>query len=421
MPSMFHLHVHTKKELDNLNKLDDTELCTFFHEYIHFLQDISTVMGLHNIYTLGEVLADLVTQIEGKAKGEIHIPYHLSEKFNVGNNYMIVTATQGDGDIYSTNILNTLTVTGKSVERSQLVRMDGNDIDVHIVEVPNSTGTDFKLGSYHISESMAYMGEQIIYGQPGNIVGYSPNYPYDVIRQLACQYDQRLGGNLKLLFALCDFALTFSHPAHALISFFDDYVKRGCPPQWRDYVKWLVYNTATTGTVTGSYSQGLTAIKDLALKSLDNRFKGWNNVDVRKWYHTIIERVLKMRLDNPLFLIDLLEGGNLKKNPIFHNIIKNLGTPLLSNDFCRTNVFIPEDVGIKKKRIKLLMAAGSITFLLGDADIPCMLRKYCQADGRCVDKKSVRSPWVKARKFFPCPFGYLWYGWKLRGYIPTTH
>lgn len=49
MPSLFHLHVHTKKFFKNLWKWDDETFCTFLHEYIHFLQDVSTVSGLHNI------------------------------------------------------------------------------------------------------------------------------------------------------------------------------------------------------------------------------------------------------------------------------------------------------------------------------------------------------------------------------------
>lgn len=45
MPSMFHLHVHKTNNINEWWTWDDKTLCTFLHEYIHFLQDVSTVAG----------------------------------------------------------------------------------------------------------------------------------------------------------------------------------------------------------------------------------------------------------------------------------------------------------------------------------------------------------------------------------------
>lgn len=90
MPSMFHLHVHTESDIDKWKIWDDRTHCTFLHEYIHFLQDISTVMGLYNIYVLGECLADVVNRVYQTCDCEITVPMQLNPGTNnVFNNYTV--------------------------------------------------------------------------------------------------------------------------------------------------------------------------------------------------------------------------------------------------------------------------------------------------------------------------------------------
>lgn len=60
-PSVFHLHTLGDGKINEMNKWSDKQKSTFLHEYIHFLQDISTVQGLQNIYIGGEYLR-FVTQ-----------------------------------------------------------------------------------------------------------------------------------------------------------------------------------------------------------------------------------------------------------------------------------------------------------------------------------------------------------------------
>ena len=60
-PSVFHLHTLGDGKISEMNKWSDKQKSTFLHEYIHFLQDISTVQGLQNIYIGGEYLR-FVTQ-----------------------------------------------------------------------------------------------------------------------------------------------------------------------------------------------------------------------------------------------------------------------------------------------------------------------------------------------------------------------
>ena len=417
MPSMFHLHVHTENDIANWKTWDDETQCTFLHEYIHFMQDISTVMGLYNIYVLGECLADVVNRVYQTKDSEIRVPIQLVPGTNnVYNNSMVNEEVAGTFNLPDGVDEDNLVITGKANVIPNIQNMNGKKIDLSMIQVPYQGGGDFMLGNYHISESMAYIGEEIMYGGTPDVVQPSPNYPYDVVRQLAYFYSPKLSNNLPLLFSLCDLSLTFSHAGKALIHFFDQYIKDGCPTDWRTYIVDVISRTkASAVNGVSTYSKALNDIKDLAIISLDKRFKGFNYEDIRRWYYNIINRIMNCRLQNPLFMVDFIQAGELKTNPRFEQFQKYIGTPVLTNNNHHT-YFTDKVHGchLKKRRAQFLQAAGSITYALLDAEFPCDLRYQCKAEGRCIDRDCVRAPWKHARMINPCPYGNLWYGWKLR-------
>ena len=51
-PSFFNMKIDLPIDLMDLNNLEDGAMGLYFHEYIHYLQDISTIYGLMNISTI---------------------------------------------------------------------------------------------------------------------------------------------------------------------------------------------------------------------------------------------------------------------------------------------------------------------------------------------------------------------------------
>lgn len=68
VPAFFEMHVKIDSYELTFNKLSPTDATIFFHEYIHFLQYISTYYGLNRIYVYSELLCPIVLN-----KGEIHL------------------------------------------------------------------------------------------------------------------------------------------------------------------------------------------------------------------------------------------------------------------------------------------------------------------------------------------------------------
>ena len=418
MPSMFLLHVNTDKSIVSWRNWDDKTMCIFLHEYIHYLQDISTVSGLYNIYVLGEGLSERVNQIYQMTDKMVRVPINIVQgPNNVYNNIALKKKLDGTISLPDGVDGNRLQVSGQAIVVDTPMLMNGLHVNMHEVRVPYSRGGYFLLGHYHISESMAYLAENIVYGNMPDVIEESPNYPYDVVRQLAGFYSPQLAGNLQLLFALCDYSLTFSHSGYALVNAFNHYVAAGQPRDWKRFVLDEKANTRVAGLAGEvSYVQGLMEMKEMAIDSLDRRFNNDTYNDIRQWYYNVIGRAIDMRLNHPLLWNDLLEGGELGRNPVFAQLLDSIGLPVMTNN--QNNSFFTTKVAgcpLKKRRAMYLIAAGSITYALGGGRFGCRLCDICKKECWFVNKKCERTPWKKARRWFACPYGHLWYGWGLKG------
>ena len=65
------------------HRLSEKDVSVFTHEYIHFLQDISTYVGLNNAYVYSEQIHGMVNYVYKHPYGPIKIPINLP--YNFGN------------------------------------------------------------------------------------------------------------------------------------------------------------------------------------------------------------------------------------------------------------------------------------------------------------------------------------------------
>ncbi|NDV84852.1 hypothetical protein D0T87_23180 [Bacteroides sp. 51] len=421
---MFHLHIKGSIDLSNWRKWDKETQCTFFHEYIHFLQDIMTSTGLYNIYVNGEYLSYATNYLYNQPKGMFNRPISSppdinNVAYNIEMNKFVIAQISLPPNIDNINFK----VTGKARTEDNFKNYNGQRINLIKVYIPFSdkgNRYEFKLGSYHISESMAYLAEQIMYGNPPMVP--SPNYPYSIVEQLADCYVPQLSKNKQFLFALCDLALNFTHPAKVLIDYLVIVEEKGIQPQWEDTIEEFISNSVieTGDGKRISYIDGIKEIKDLAIDSMNRRFATIDHILLKKWIFAVIETTFEWRKDDPLILSKLISGGPLEENKVFNDFITLIGSPLLSNGKNETFFYNTADIKLSKRKLAHLLAAGSIIRIMKGFN-DCLLYDYCKADNRCVNKVCQTKPWKKARFLCACPFGHLWYGWKLHGYFPKTN
>lgn len=95
IPTFFEMHVATRDDDMTINKMSNGDATVLFHEYIHFLQDITTYYGLNNLYVQSEYFHSVVNRVRGNL--QFHVPYMIEDnKDNVLLNQIVCKLTVGD-------------------------------------------------------------------------------------------------------------------------------------------------------------------------------------------------------------------------------------------------------------------------------------------------------------------------------------
>lgn len=77
MPSFFRIKVSVYDDFTDMLSIPYGAYSLFFHEYIHFIQDISTIYGLMNLHTITYYIQDVASKIGKDPKLEFKVPQHL--------------------------------------------------------------------------------------------------------------------------------------------------------------------------------------------------------------------------------------------------------------------------------------------------------------------------------------------------------
>lgn len=423
-PSLFHIHLAYDVKLDDWKNWPDEALFTYFHEYIHFLQDLTTTSGLYNIFVLDEYLKYAVNYLYKQSKGAFKVPIPvIPSKDNVSNNLYVLKNTRNSQNKLDNHQKSTLQVKGKASVKDHIEVLDDQSINLAEVTVPTNHGT-IVLSGREIREGMAYLGQKIAYRDElakGEVSLTPPNYPYKVVEQLSSFYSSPLMRNEEFLFALCDFSLMYQHTAKVFVQFLEITEQHQELKDYRtaiEHFRNFGQNVDGNGNVV-SFSDVPKYAFTLAFNGLRSRFKGIEHTNLRNWFSDIMSKAIAIRLNTPFFMSDLVKNGNARTNPCFEFFMNFLGSPLLTDDENRSYFYNATKEKLDVRKLSRLKAAGNILFTLYGDNFECKLYDYCKAAGHCVSDDCKNAPWKKAKHFCACPYGHLWMGWKLKDYYPV--
>ena len=425
-PSMFHIHLAYDVKLDDWKNWPEQALFTFFHEYIHFLQDLTTTSGLYNIYVLDELLKYYVNYIYNLPKGAFHVPIPIVDSGdNVLNNIKVRARTCVSNNRLKDTEKNSLVVTGRAVVNNKVVNLNGQNINLAEVTVPTNLGKSITLTADEITESMACLGQKIAYRSElaqGKVILSPPNYPYYTVEQLASYYNSPLMHSEEFLFELCDFSLMYQHPAKVLVQFLEITENTPALTDCRAAIKYF-----QTCGVNVDGNGNAVAFEDIgkqtftcAFNGLRSRFKGIEHANLRNWFSEIMAKAFAIRQNTPFFMLDMVSKGNARANPYFELLMNILGSPLLSDSNDKCYFYNATKEKLNARRLARLKAAGNILFTFSGNDYACDLYNYCKSADHCVNEDCKKNPWKKARRFCACPYGFLWMGWGLKKYYPVV-
>ena len=415
-PSIFHLYTRGDGSLSDMQNWETQQASTFLHEYIHYLQDITTVKGLQNLYIIGEYLR-LVTK-NAKSQGyclKRPITPHFSGD-NVGNNWKVSFYTQGE----KSNVAVKYHSFSRDFSKQIVDDQTGKTITIGRILVScgciDGSIKQFCFGTSQIMEGMAKMIQESVF----LALRKSPYNPYYIAIDLANDILTGLGNNKLTMIAIFDYSLQSSNPGWAFVNYIEEKKKQGYSANTLTYE--IVYKDMENAVVQSNTS-GLTSLKN-GFEDIVKQAKGvfkdyaggaWQFKSLTVWYNTLLERGKVMRAQLPYFFVDLARGGDIRKYGVFSNVYSIFGTPIVTNRKHEFDFHQPKNLYIKRDDLMHVYAMMQIHRVFkSKGPFTCPLRKYCQNQPcgirkQCVDVRCVKAPWERMRRYNRCLFNTWWF------------
>ena len=398
--------------------LTDKQLSVYVHEYIHFIQDISTFTGLNNAYVYSEYIHGVVNQLYKNPKGKIKVPINLPWSYgNIKLNQFVNQEALG----WTDEEVNNLFILAIKKE-SKIVPFVSFLKSIDQVYISQVKGKRLPFGTHAIRESMAYILEKAITrGSPS-----AADYPYNSASLVANFIYPAFCTNELNVLALCDMCLQFSAPGRIFVDTLYDYKRTSFNPQDPREIYDYFYQRPCTQMrkhvdfLTGLIPFGIFVGGVICDYLNDSEFYDFHRV-VRR----MIGTGMKKRLESPYFMIEIAETGEngltkLGDNYPFFDLYYKTGTPIVKDSL--GDYYITPPIGMPgNTSVSYFQAIQQFIYLFQDGNTCCSLYEWCekspdiQEDDRCI-----MEPWNRCGDNKMCPFAMLWRHWKLKGYEPEN-
>jgi len=404
--SCFRIEINTNV---SFGYMSDEDYSVLAHEYIHFLQDISTTYGASNAYALSEFIKSAAEAIRQSPDGSIKVPYAPEPAAdNVFANFYVRSFTYGSYEEID-EIVEILELRNL---KEELESSDLNSIPEIQIDVVDGTGTEqtITFGACAVMESMAYMMERYI----APIQTLAPDFPYSIAEKVVQAHYPEFGSDPLNVIALCDASLLTSAPGHTFVCHVVEFKEDGWLPVTPEDVYRRVldagYNVRGSSPCMRTYEEEMEEMRQLAINSIETYFNS-SMVKYRKWIEETFNRGFALRIEKPYFMLDIARGGNFRHNPFIKFLLeKFVGTPIMTNPRAEATIKSP-NVHFDSDFF-LFPAVGQILKLFESGDCCCELKPICTTMGGPVDDKCDTEPWTHLVKLPPlCPYSLLWHNW----------
>lgn len=434
-PSFFRMHIDIDKKIERIEDLNVNDFSTLMHEYVHFIQDITTIYGLGNIYNSVQYI-----------KYATNIIYQSGETFNVPikpdnenqNGSLINFAnylqgkTEGDYKKYNGQLFK---IEKKNIPLNKHLNI--KSLPTYNLKINDKGAITYRFGAICIMESMAYLLEECLSGVDARL----PDYPYNSAKQVSAYYYKKFSSNKLRLLALCDISLNSSNPANTFIELLNRWKKMKYLPNnardLYDYIyneyPFLLSRESPLGITKQKvrYENQFNEYVKLARESLHDYFVNEKTDEnneftravllINQWIDEIMNSASKWRKHHPHFIIDIAEGGTKDRKAI-SELFNEFGLPFCTNANYEGCYYHPK-VNSSELPLHLFMVAGQISKIFAGHPNKCCLFDFCfkcknlnlsdiEPNLKCL------SPWMRHDDKKLCPFALVWNHWNLKGQRP---
>jgi hypothetical protein len=404
-PSFFSFRLNTTLPINPLDDLPLPFISTYYHEYFHFLQDLTTSYGFHAAWNTFDHPLLLIESIQ-KGPDDIELPLKDKKLVNdISIKRSLHLQTMGskipsppvnqDFEINNISIAPNTDATNIPTELNLFVR-----ITIQNSDLQEST---FWFGSLAVNETMTYIIQSKFFDTSD-----TPFFPYQTGIFLAEYLSPQFKGNNEYVFALCDVSLFSPYPGKSFYEILveiekeefkikkaEDIYTFGMEFIESKYGLWKKFEEAKNGLV--HYMSNLFGHEIFKSEKL--------------WVTHIINAGYEMRKNDPTYMLKLYRC-EIPFSDLLLSIKDTLGTPEIMNAenlrwFTPPKVLQEKDYTI---HALFLLGFNQIQNLLLNNSKSCNLLNHCEGSHTemPIDQNCTSSPWLKIDQEMLCPFAALW-------------
>lgn len=416
MPAFFYMNLKfpfydSPVVLYNLPKSD---LAAFVHEYVHFIQDITTYWGLNNAYVYSEYIHGAVNQIYQYPKGSFCVPFRISNNSNnIELNQAFINKCIGNYDNMDSLFITNIEVTKENVKFNSTYL---KELEHVYLKLPRRK---IQFGARAIMESMAYLLEKQIASGGSGVY----EYPYCSAEFIVLkEYPEFAKSTLNIL-ALCDLSLQFSNPAAVFIKTLLKFKREHYVPNKATELYEYFYSMPCVQIGKEcSFTESLFNLGQVVRE----RLKAYLDHPVFDSFHRIVDNLiicgLDYRINNPTFILDIAESGHVLYNNPMRILFNRIGTPIIKD--CNEEYLVINPSFISNDELQYFPAIEQILNLFTEGHDCCDMLCWCQQsihNNVIVDDRCINTPWERCADNNLCPYATLWKHWNLSGYTPKKN
>lgn len=410
---------------DETKIINDTpeELGTLIHEYIHYLQDISTTYGMFSISFMLAKLRGYIAKVGNTDSNQVSSPISLSDLGDFEELDAIINCSEGDYEDWTYEKYKDVEIEEYRFQPDDIIEECFN-IQVGVPRIKlKLTGYDnvitkkeFTLGALAIRESMASLIERHLYPQDAD--GY--RVQYDIV-ELLCEYVYpEFAARKEYVVTLCDVAMMFDHPAEYLVVLLRYFKKFKIMPQNINEIYDIASKIIKFSDGKDEYSY---------LKKYINEFKKCIDEvniiipkenphydDLNSGVRAILTNAINIRSKRISFITEVMMlDQNKGKEHI--GILMSRVLPILHLvDLKKDTYGYFTDKEGKASSIMFSALYAVYKIFLINGGVVCDMKDICSMQCKdLVDRRCYGEPWSKASDEKLCPFALIWSMWKLDG------
>ena len=439
IPSFFRIKLGVLANFHDVSNIPVGSFSVFFHEYVHYLQDVTSLYGLMNLSVTTYFVRSIAAKVSRMEKVFFDVPQELEDnrgdfgfsnlllrKFYAGSS---INPKHQKVGIVSYEVLPEK-VQGKTVEYVKIVYRDLESNQVY----------DCRFGGNILTEGMAYMTERLCYQTVFSNNGFNypdaSDYPYLMNWLLAEKIYPELAKYPELIVGVADISLLTFCPGLTFVKLLDylkgiDFAKRIQIKEADDVFNVCDELYEFVFEFVNFSIDRFSQIQSYVYDEIKEYFKMQIASELNDWVCVVWRKAKELRKIAPHYIMDVIlaNKGDVRNNPIFSAIYLGLGTPLVINADNEGSIVPPQGFNPSESFMPgFYWAIDEIRRIFGgDTNSKeCLMKDYCKwsstQDGShiTVNESCDFAPWKRAQEDTDfCPVAAIWRHWNLTGHEPV--